>query len=136
MFDGNWIAHLYLDDQATAEQEQALRAIFSGGAGGGWSHIAPFFQDGRFQSVRRAPFEYHRERRSRRLSITDLLFLEVEAIRGADPETEVTLTNLRNVIHGPEHTLSRSNHRINDGELNWDNTGKHGLYSSFSWSGP
>ncbi|MFQ6026719.1 MAG: DUF1326 domain-containing protein, partial [Dehalococcoidia bacterium] len=136
MYDGNWTAHLYLDDRSTSEQEQALIAIFSGEVGGAWARISPFFRDGKFQSVKKAPFEYHREHRLRRLSVANLISLEVEAIRGADPEAEVKLINLRNVIHGPEHTLSRSNHRIDDGALTWDNSGKNGLYSSFRWSGP
>ncbi len=84
----------------------------------------------------RAPFNYIKEGRTRTLHISDLVSLEVEAIRGADPEEEVKLTNLRNVIHGLEHTLSRSNHQIHDAGLNWDNSGKHGLYSAFRWAGP
>ncbi|HYR61893.1 MAG TPA: DUF1326 domain-containing protein [Actinomycetota bacterium] len=37
MTDGNWVAAVYLDDRATGAQEEALRAIFTGAAGG---HLA------------------------------------------------------------------------------------------------
>jgi len=47
-----------------------------------------------------------------------------------------TLTNLKNVIHGPVHTLAHSNHGISDEGLQWDCSDTHGLYSKFSWSGP
>jgi hypothetical protein len=62
--------------------------------------------------------------------------LEVEAIRGADPEQEVTIRNLYNLIHGPEHVIARSNLSVDAQGLKWDNSGKHGLYSHFKWSGP
>ena len=34
MTDGGWKVALYLDDRASAEQSEALGAVFSGGAGG------------------------------------------------------------------------------------------------------
>jgi hypothetical protein len=37
MTDGGWKLALYLDDRATAEQSEAMGAVFSGGAGG---HLA------------------------------------------------------------------------------------------------
>ncbi len=41
MTDGGWKVALYLDDRATAEQSQALSAVFSGGAGGHLAGLAP-----------------------------------------------------------------------------------------------
>ncbi len=136
MYAGNWTALLYIDDKATPEQRDALITILSGESGGPWARIAPFFEAGKFKSIKGAPFDFVKERRARTLRVPDRASLEVEAIRGVNSEEEVKLTNLVNVIHGPEHVLARSTHRVHDEGLQWDNSGKHGLYSTFRWSGP
>ena len=139
MADGNFRAVLYLDQSASPEQEHALLNIFSGEAGGPWARIAPFFANGRFESVRKVQFLFTKEPRRRKLQMfgnNDVGNLEVEAIRGADREGVAKLVNLFNVIHGLEHVLARSNYRIQDQELRFEGSGKHGLYSEFRWSGP
>jgi len=42
----------------------------------------------------------------------------------------------RKFTAGLEHVLARSNCRIQDQELRFEGSGKHGLYSEFRWSGP
>ena len=139
MYEGNWTAVLYIDQQASQEQEAALTEIFSGQAGGPWARMTPF-KDGEFLAVKRAAFDFTKEGRTFRVSTstaTDgVTNLEIQAIRGVNPEDEVKITNLRNVIHGEEHVMARSDHRVDDEGLRWDYSGKNGLYSRFSWSGP
>ena len=53
----------------------------------------------------------------------------------SDQEGVPTITNLRNVIHGDEHVLARSNFNLDDEGMTWDYQAKHGLYSKFKWSG-
>jgi hypothetical protein len=136
MYDGNWAALLYIDDKATAEQEEALVSILSGEGGGPWAVIARWYAGGAYRVIQRAPFQFTKERRSRCLRVANVASLEVEATRGTDADQEIKITNLRNVIHGPEHILARSNHQVEAEGLKWDNRGKHGLYSHFRWSGP
>ncbi len=140
MFEGDWTAVLYIDERASQEQEAALTEIFSGQAGGPWARLAPFFKDGKFQVIKRAAFDFTKEGRTFRVSTSTATDgatnLEIQAIRGVNPEDEVKITNLRNVIHGGEHVLARSDHRVDDEGLRWDYSGKNGLYSRFSWSGP
>jgi hypothetical protein len=136
MFDGQWVALLYTDDQATPQQEEALTAILSGEGGGPWARIARFFKDGRLTATGRAPFEFAKDRRTRTLMVQNIASLEVQGIQGADPEQEVAISNLYSVIHGPEHVIARSNLSVDAQGLKWDNSGKHGLYSHFKWSGP
>lgn len=144
MYEGDWTAVLYIDQQASQEQEAALTEIFSGQAGGPWARLAPFFKDGKFKSIKRAAFDFTKEGRTFRVSTlieTDgatngSTSLEIQAIRGVNSEDEVKITNLRNVIHGDEHVMARSDHRVDDEGLRWDYSGKNGLYSRFSWSGP
>ena len=65
---------------------------------------------------------------------TDKLFLEMEAVRGADKEGVVTINNLRNIIHGNEHVMGLSNFKVDDETMSWKYQSKHGLYSRFNWS--
>ena len=136
MFEGNWTALLFIDDRATPQQQEALTAIYSGTAGGPWSRLTPFFTEGKFKAVNTATFDFVKEDRARRIKVSDFVSLEIKAIRGVDQNEDVTLANLRNVIHGNPHILGRSDHQVNHEAIQWDNAGKHGLYSTFSWSGP
>lgn len=135
MADGDWTSVLYVDDAATDEQAKVIGAIFSGEAGGPWEILGQFYRDGKLTAVRRVPLEIEIDSNSRTVRASDLVLLEVEAIRGADREGVATITNLRNVIHGDVHTLARSNQVIRDETLSWEEQGKHGLYSRFRWEG-
>ncbi len=135
MADGDWTSVLYIDRLATDQQTAALWAIFSGQAGGPWEIMGQFYRDGRLTAVRKAPLEISIDSTSRTLRASELVLLEVQAIRGADGEGTATITNLRNVIHGNVHTLARSNQTVRDEAVSWEEEGKHGLFSRFRWEG-
>ena len=140
MYEGDWAAVLYIDERASPEQEAALTGIFSGQVGGPWARMAAFFKKGKFQAIKRAAFNFAKEGRTFRVSTSTATQgatkLEIQALRGVNSEDEVKITNLRNLIHGEEHVMARSDHRVDDEGLRWDYTGKNGLYSQFNWSGP
>jgi hypothetical protein len=136
MIEGGWTALLYIDDSAEANQEEALTSIFYGATGGPWSRLAAFFADGEYKQVTTAKINFEKELRTRKISVPGFASLEIEAIRGVDPDEDVKLINLRNVIHGPEHVLALSTHSVDDQGVKWENAGKNGLYSTFRWSGP
>ncbi len=133
MADGDWTSVLYVDEAASDVQIEAIQAIFSGTAGGPWEILSQFYAGGELTAVRRVPLEISINARSRTVRASNLVLLEVEAIRGADREGTATITNLRNVIHGNVHTLGRSNQTIRDEALSWEEQGKHGLYSRLRW---
>ena len=133
MADGDWTYVRYVDDAATNVQAEALRAIFSGESGGPWEVLGQFYRDGQLTAVRRVPLDITIDSTSRTLRASDLVLLEVQGIRGADREGLATISNLRNVIHGPVHTLAHSNQSIRDDTISWEVQGKHGLYSRFRW---
>ena len=136
MFEGGWTALLYIDDNATPAQEEALTAIYSGASGGPWSRLAVFFIDGKYKSVKRAAIEFSKEQRSRHIKVPGVASLDIEAIRSTNPDDEVKLISLRNVIHGNEHVLAHSTHTVDDEGINWEHSGRNGLYSTFRWQGP
>ena len=136
MIEGGWTALLYIDDNASPGQEEALTSIFSGTSGGPWSRLAAFFTDGKYKGVKRASIDFVKEHRARSIKVSGVASLDIEAIRGVNPDEVVKLTNLRNVIHGNEHVLALSTHSVDDQGIRWENVGKNGLYSNFRWSGP
>ena len=136
MIEGGWTALLYIDNSANTDQEEALISIFSGASGGPWSRLAAFFTDGKYQGVKRADIDFVKEHRARKIKVPGIASLEIEAIRSVNPDEEVKLINLRNVIHGSEHVLAHSTHSVDDQGIQWENVGKNGLYSTFRWSGP
>ena len=57
------------------------------------------------------------------------------AIRGADGQSDASIDNLHNVIHGRTHTLARGDTRCTHPSFDFVNERTHGLYSRFSWEG-
>ena len=135
MADGDWTSVLYVDAAGSEEQAEATQAIFSGEEGGPWEVLSQFYRDGELTAVRKVPLDITIDATARTVRASDMVLLEVEAIRGADREGTATITNLRNVIHGDVHTLGRSNQNIRDEAISWEEQGKHGLYSRFRWDG-
>ena len=136
MADGDWTAVLYVDDRASPDQDEALRTIFSGEAGGPWQIMSQFYRDGKYLAVKRTPLEITIDGRTRTINAPDRLFLEMQTLRGGeDREGVVTINNLRNVIHGDEHIMGLSKFNVDDEGMTWDYQSKHGLYSKFKWSG-
>ena len=58
MTDGGWRVALYLDDRASAEQSEALGAVFSGGAGGHLAGLGPLI--GEVAGVRPASITFEK----------------------------------------------------------------------------
>ena len=136
MFKGGWTSLLYIDDNATPAQEEALTSIFSWTSGGPWSRLTMFFTDGKYKAVKRAAIDFSKEPLARHIEVPGIAKLDIEAIRSVIPDEEVKLINLRNVIHGNEHVLANSTHTMDDQGIKWENVGKNGLYSTFRWDGP
>ena len=134
MFAGNWTVLVFIDDRAGVEQYQALEAILSGQAGGPWARMAQFFARETIQSCQPAPIAFSKSDWGRTLEVADLASLQVNAIRGASAGEPVKITNLYNVIHGPEHVIARSQVTLDAAGMKWDTSGTHGLYSRFRWS--
>lgn len=77
MMETRWRVALYLDERASAIQQEALGKVFSGQAGGPLAALAPLI--GEVMGVSSAPIEYFAEGKRRRLRIAEA---EIEAIPG------------------------------------------------------
>jgi hypothetical protein len=129
-----WRAALYLDERASREQADALVRIFSGQAGGFLANVAALI--GEVLGVRTAPIHFEADGRKRRLRIPAALDLEIEGLKGGDPDREPTVTNpaLYGAV-GFDPIIARSSkYTFTDHGFAWDNSGKNAFYSRFVYS--
>jgi len=78
MRDGDWTAALYIDDQASPAQQEALGQIFSGKVGGPMRGVSMLWS--RFLGVKTAPITFAMEGNTRRLTMPDILEVAVAAV--------------------------------------------------------
>ena len=131
MREGNWTAAVYVDETASAAQQQALSAIFSGQAGGPMQMV--FLLVSQFLGVKTAPISYALDGNARRLTIPDILEIDIEAVTGRDGTEPLWATNASHPVSS-KLALAQSNaYRYADHNLAWDVSGTNGHFAPFSW---
>jgi hypothetical protein len=129
-----WNAAMYIDERATKEQIDSLTTIYSGQAGGFFAVITNLI--GKMLGVKSVPIEFGIDGKRRWLRIKDLLQLEIEGFVGADPNNEALVVNpALSVVPGSNLVVAQtSKYAYSDHGMQWDNSGKNGFYSRFSYS--
>jgi hypothetical protein len=130
-----WKSALYLDDRAHKEQSDALLKIYSGQAGGFFEIAAGFI--GQMAGVSSVPIRFEANGRKRSLQIPSFIDVSIEAITGGGPQQkETTLENVPfTIVPGfPAVVAKSAKHSYNDHGMTWDNSGKNGFYSRFSYA--
>jgi len=135
MFTGpKWKAAIYLDEQASSEQADALGKIFSGQAGGFLAKVGSLI--GEVLGVRRASIQFGVDGKRRWLRIPNSLELEIEGLAGSDPNRESLIINPAIAVSpGFDPVISHSTkYTYHDHGLEWDNSNKNAFYSKFSYA--
>ena len=129
-----WKAALYIDDNASSEQADALTKIYSGQAGGFFAAAVNFI--GEMLGVKSVPIEFGIDGKRRWLNIKNSVELEIEGVKGIDPNKESCIVNPAfSVVPGSDLVVARSSkYNYNDHGLQWNNSGKNGFYCRFSYS--
>ena len=129
-----WKAALYIDDNASSEQADALTKIYSGQAGGFFAAAANFI--GEMLGVKSVPIEFGIDGKHRWLNIKNSVELEIEGVKGIDPNKESCIVNPAfSAVPGSDLVVARSSkYNYNDHGLQWNNSGKNGFYCRFSYS--
>jgi hypothetical protein len=126
----DWI--LYLDATATAEQNAALEAIFTGRAGGdALEHFPWAWKPANLIEVRRVGLEVHHEPRRQRFRIHDHVTVR---IRDRYPGDETVTCVVPGHDRGGEELITDVM-RVNDGPLVFEYSGVCGYASTFDYSG-
>ncbi len=131
MGDGNWTAALYVDDKASTDQQEGLSAIFSGQAGGPMQLVSGLISH--FLGIKTAPIAFTVDANNRRLTIPDVLEIDIEALTGRDGSEPLWVTNANHPV-SPKLSLAKSNaYRYTDHNLAWDVSNTNGHFAPFSW---
>jgi len=91
MTDGGWKVALYLDDRASAEQSEALGAVFSGGAGGHLAALGPLI--GEVAGVEPATITFEKSNGSLQAEVSGVLSMSSDQVVGMDGEGPAVIAN-------------------------------------------
>lgn len=134
MHEVPWQVALYLGDDASPAQTEALGAIFSGAAGGHPAVLGAHI--GEVLGVATAPISFTSDGGSRTMTVGEAVDVKVTAVAGQGGE-QVTITNHPLCIApGEPAVLARSEHmRVTDHGFAWELSDRNGLFSPFTYSG-
>ncbi len=128
-----WQVALYLDDQASEVQSQALATIFSGQAGGHPARLAGHI--GEVLGAGPASIEFETAGKRTSMKIAGIADVAIAAVAGQG-DAEITVGNHPLAIApGFDAVVSRSEHlAYNDHGMQWELAEKNGFYSPFEYA--
>src|SRR5262249_39467218 len=91
MTDGGWKVALYLDDRASADQSDALGAVFSGGAGGHLAGLGPLI--GEVAGVAPATITFEQSDGSLHAEVAGALSMSSDQLVGMDGQAPAVISN-------------------------------------------
>lgn len=133
MTEGNWRAALLVDDRASAEQTDAINAIFGGQVGGPLGDLAPLI--GEMVGGGPAPIEYADDGFNHTVKVGDMVDLSV-----TDFVSPLDATGKGIRVSGvgfPADTLAAgtaTTAKVDAFGLTWDTSGKNSFSAPFAWS--
>jgi hypothetical protein len=134
--DGNLSAAVYVDERAAPPQQDALRTILSGQAGGLFGLLAPLL--GSLLGVTPARIAFGGDAKRRSLRVEGVTEATVEAVAGSiDPQQPITLHNMN--LFNPAAPLTQAvvvAGAYSDHGLQWDTTGGNGYITALDLTGP
>jgi hypothetical protein len=133
MGEGGWKLGLLMDAAASAEQAEALGAVFGGQLGGPMAGLAPLI--GEMAGMQSSEMTYANDGKRHRVTVGTAVEIAVEDfVSPLDP------TGLGVRVSGvgfPADTLAAgrsSTARVNVFGMAWDNAGKNSFSAPFAWS--
>lgn len=133
MTDGGWKVALYLDDRATAEQSDALGAVFSGGAGGHLAALGPLI--GEVSGVAPASITFDRSNGSLHAEVAGVLTMAAEEIKGIDGENPPVITNPLLVAATQPMTQAKAGDVSYHGHWDVEYSGTNSFVTDFKYEG-
>jgi hypothetical protein len=131
MSEGGWKVGMYVDADATDPQFEALSSVFTGQRGGLWAAVAPLV--GEVVGAERAPISYADDGRHHRLTVGQVIDMEIEDWIVPGAEEVATLTGLTFPV--PVITVARATRSHVDAfGVSMDSPGTNGHSAPFSWA--
>jgi len=133
MRDGNWTAAVYVDERGSAAQRDALGDIFAGKAGGTPGAIFAGLVT-KFLGIKSAPISFEVKGNERRLTIPNILEIDISAITGRDGNEPIWATNAAHPVSQKLALAQSKVYKYTDHNLAWNTSGTNGHFSSFTWA--
>lgn len=134
MADGNWTVGIVVDDRASDEQREAIRAILCGDAGGPMAMLAPLV--GTFAGVESRAIRFETDGLTRRVSVPDLL---EEGVAGlptyGDPSRPIVIDNTAHPANSRLALAKATHSHLHAFGIDWDDDSgrNNGHFASFRW---
>lgn len=133
MTDGGWKVALYLDDRASAEQSEALGAVFSGAAGGHLAAFAPLI--GEVVGVEPATITFEKSNGSLHAEVAGALSMSSAQLAGMDGQAPAVIANVPlGVVTQPVRQATAKDVSYH-GHWTADFTGTNSFITDFSYEG-
>jgi hypothetical protein len=135
MLETPWQVALYLDENANAEQQEALTMIYGGQAGGIPAALGEFIDE--VLGVKSTAIKYQARGRQRSLKINGVADVAIAGIDGQGG-ADVTISNHPIAVAPGYPTAVAKSKKMSyqDHGFNWELSGKTAYYSPFTYEGP
>jgi hypothetical protein len=136
ILEGNWRVVLYVDDNATPEQQDALLKVFTGKLGGPLADFAKLI--GEIVAVERVPITFEVEKGKGRIKFGKVIEAELAPFRGeTDQETSLHNTIFTTIPGSPAYVGKASKFKANVPKLGFNiNIKDHNaIQGSFHFTG-
>jgi len=136
ILEGNWRAVVYVSDNASPEQKEALLNVYTGKLGGPVGELVQLV--GEVVSVESVPISFEVDEGKGTLRVGDVGFAEVEPFLGpTGKNTTLTETVFSTVPGAPVFVGKALSYKANNADLgiNEDLTGHNALQSTFRFEG-
>lgn len=134
---GNWRVVVFVDDNASTEQEQALLEVFTGKKGGPVADLVQLI--GEVVAVERAPITFEAERGKAKLTLGDTFHTEVEPfmVSGTGEPAAMRDVLLSTIPGEPAYASQSSTYRFKSELLNVDIelSGRSSVQTAFRYQG-
>ncbi len=134
MGKGDWSVGLITDDQASAEQQQALTAIATGQAGRPMAALAPLIS--KFLGVEAKPIHFQKTGMNRSVSIPGMLDQACEGVASVpDPNAPIYVDNTLHPANARLALAHATRSHLHAFSINWDDASgqNNGHFAPFNW---
>ncbi|MBM4257909.1 MAG: DUF1326 domain-containing protein [Deltaproteobacteria bacterium] len=133
MRNGNWTCAVYVDETGTKEQQEALGKIFSGQAGGTPGAVYAGLVS-KFLGVKAAPISFQIHNNERKLTIPNILEIDIAAVMGGNGKEPLWATNAAHPVSSKLALAASRTYSYNDHNLSWSTSGTNGHFAPFTWA--
>lgn len=135
MAEGNWRTALYIDEESTKQQREALLSILSGEHGGPPAMLNTLI--GEQLGIKYVPITFEASGLRWRAEIPGIMAFDIEGLTAGDTDQPMTMTNIHHPMGDwlPVAKSLKGEYQDDDFGFEFHNTGRNAHYRAFEWLG-